>query len=206
MSRRRRILDHYEPRIDASRASHEILDWASASSQRARFAVFAENVRLGGKSLLDVGCGLGDLWAYLKERHIVVHYTGVDLSQKMLNEAARRHGDARFVCADLFDGLATGAGLDADASFNVVFCSGIFNLNLGNNSTFLAGAVSRLKALARECVVFNLLHIRAGGPDRRYAYYDPPAVLAVAGSDGWQVRLLEDYLPNDFTVICTKPG
>jgi len=200
MSKKRNILRHYEPRIRRSRENYDVLDWASAASQQARFEVLVQNVDLDGRSLLDVGCGLGDLWAFLRARRIDVEYTGVDLSGKMIRAARRRQGGGRFIQADVF----AEDNPFGPRSFDVVFCSGVFNLNLGNNRRFLTGAIGALMDLAREHVVFNLLHVRAEVQPDRYAYFDPADVAAAIAKHGWDIRVLDDYLPNDFTVIARR--
>jgi len=179
-----------------------MVDWSDAAAQRRRFAVLAGAVDLSGRSLLDVGCGLGDLWAYLCERGIDAAYTGVDLSEAMVAAAARAHPDARFVCRDVF------AGPPADApTHDVVFCSGAMNLDLHNNVDFLPHALRRLLALARGHMVFNLLHVRAPAKCAYCFYHDPADVLAVLAALPCRARLIDDYLPNDFTVICeVAPG
>ena len=197
MSRKRTIRDHYEPRLAAGGASHEVLDWASRDGQLARLRALCCNVDLAGKSLLDVGCGLGDLWKHLKSCGIEADYTGVDLLEKMVAAARERHPDARFVCADVF-----AEGVFEPDSFDVAFASGPFNLNLGNNEAFLEAAIPRLRELTREAVVFNLLHHRGRDDDPRYFYYDPDRVAAMLERHGCDVELLDDYLPQDFTVIC----
>ena len=199
MKHRRAIHSHYEPRISPYRAGYDILDWASPESQQARFHVLVENVPPAGKSLLDVGCGLGDLWGFLKDRKIAVDYTGVDLVTKMVEAARQRHPDGRFVCADIFQEDTFGPG-----QFDVVFCSGAFNLNLGNNREFLPVAIRRLVELSREHVVFNLLHHRARSSDPRYFYFVPKDVRRFLAPIDCEMRFIDDYLPNDFTVICTK--
>lgn len=198
MSKTQRIRAHYEPRIIPGRANFDILDWASRESQVIRFDVLAANVDLAGKSLLDVGCGLGDLWAFLKARDIPMAYTGVDLAEKMAAAARDRHTDADFQCGDVFAG-----GMFEPGSFDVVFGSGVFNLDLGNNAEFLPGAIARLLELAGECLVFNLLHKRAagGGP---YFYFDPKQVRPMLAALPCRTRIISDYLPNDFTVVCRK--
>jgi len=197
MSRKQRIRGHYEHRVASGRANHDVLDWTSAASQEARFVVLADNVDLSGRSLLDVGSGLGDLCGFLKRRRIAVEYTGVDILEKMVQAARRRHRDGRFLHADIFQGDPFG-----DERFDVVFCSGTFNLNLGNNREFLPTAVARMLELAREHVVFNLLHARYAGSDGTYFYHDPDDVRAMLRDLPCELRLLDDYLPNDFTVIC----
>ena len=201
MSRRKKIRHHYEPRIHPARESFDILDWSNAASQLARFKVLADNVDLAGKSLLDVGCGLGDLWKFLAQRQISANYTGVDLLEKMIAEAGQRCPGARFVAADIFTGEAF-----ADERFDVVFCSGAFNLNLGNNLEFIGRAVRRMLELSRRWVIFNLLHERARLPGSSpiYFYSEPEEILELLEPFGCRVRIVDDYLPNDFTTICEK--
>ena len=194
---RRAIRAHYEPRIARHRENYKILDWASPATQRARFQVLTDNVPLGGKSLLDVGCGLGDLWAHLCHRGIEARYTGVDILDAMVRQAQRQHPGVHFVHADIFESNPFGP-----RAFDVVFASGIFNLNLGNNLAFLPVALGRMFEIVREHVVFNLLHVRSAGINRQYAFYDPQAVLEILRPFPCEVRLVDDYLANDFTVIC----
>ena len=199
MSKKKEIGRHYEPRLRQLTESFEILDWASRSSQEARFAVLVDNVDLPGKSLLDVGCGLGDLWDYLRRRRIACEYLGVDILETMVQAARVRHPEARFEQADIFS-----HDLFEPGSFDTVFCSGAFNLNLGNNLEFLPQAIARMCRLARRHVVFNLLHRRATAEADKYFYHDPDHVRSLLTSPTCQVRIIDNYLPNDFTVICLK--
>ena len=197
MSRKKIIRNHYESRISPGRENYDILDWSSPAAQQVRFQVLAANVELEGRTLLDVGCGLGDLWAFLKGQGIDVEYTGVDISERLLALAQKLHPGGRFCCADVFAANPFGT-----ERFDAVFCSGTFNLYLGNNREFLPMALSRLFELSREFVVFNLLHSRARPKYRHCAYYDPAEVMEIVGKHSCHAKLLDDYLPNDFTVIC----
>ena len=199
-SRRDRIHDHYEPRIVPSRRNYRVLDWASQKSQFARFSVLAEQLDLTGRTLLDVGSGLGDLWTYLRGCGIDVRYTGVDLVEKMVDRARELHPDVTFVAADIFGDCPFRAG-----SFDVVYCSGMFNLKLGNNRKFLAEAVEHFFRLAQRHVVFNCLHRRAAWPYfGKYFYFKPEWVLQTLEPYDCDVRLVDNYLYNDFTVVCAK--
>ena len=194
-----RIRKHYEPLIGKDTPGHRAADWSDELAQQIRFAVLGDNVELTRRSLLDVGCGTGDLWAFLRERGIEADYVGVDLLAKAIAEARRRHPDARFETVDVFQ-----PGAFAPESFDVVFCSGAFNLDVGNNRDFLPVAASRLIELSREATAFNLLHARAASTYSHCFYWQPDEVREILADFAGQVEIIDDYLMNDFTVICRK--
>ena len=199
MSKKKIIHSHYEPRISPGRENFEVLDWSDPAGQRARFEVLTRCVDLKGKSLLDVGCGLGDLWAFLRGENIPADYTGVDIVERMVFAARQMYPAGAFECADVFDPHSL-----PGQRFDVVFSSGAFNLDLGNNREFVPQAAARMLDLANEVVVFNLLHHRTVSRHAYCFYYDPAEVVTALKPLGCSVRVIEDYLPNDFTVICRK--
>ena len=67
-----------------------------------------------------------------------------------------------------------------------------------------SAAAARMLELTRSTLVFNLLHHRTLGKDKSYAYYNPQQVIELLSPTVARIRLLDDYLPNDFTVICEK--
>jgi len=203
MSNPQRIRHHYQPRINELRDNYDVVDWASAEAQQTRFAVLLDSVRLEGRRLLDVGCGMGDLWIFLKTREVSVEYCGVDLLAEMTASAAIQSPEARFVCGDIFD--PEDKTLDGER-FDVVFCSGTLNLDLGNNTEFLPKALERMLGLAREHMVVNLLHARCEKKYPHCAYYDPQIVLKILKPLACGVRLIDDYLHNDFTLVCSPSG
>ncbi|MBN1553900.1 MAG: class I SAM-dependent methyltransferase [Phycisphaerae bacterium] len=206
MSRIDDIRGHYVPRLTPGRAHFDILDWAGPETQRARFEVLARHVNLTGKSLLDVGCGLGDLIDFLQRKNIPVQYTGLDVVEEMLARARENHPTERFVRADLFSD-ASQEEVPGSETFDVVYCSGALNLNLGNNLEFLETALPKLLRRARETLMVNFLRARNVTRDPTYFYYNPADVLAILRPFVVEkhIRVIEGYLPNDFTVLC-RPG
>ncbi|MCL1887901.1 MAG: methyltransferase domain-containing protein [Kiritimatiellaeota bacterium] len=209
--RREHIREHYVPRIREDEPGWKILDWASGESQHLRFEALAKHLRQQRGTglpacadapccLLDVGCGTADLSAFLAREAPGVCYTGVDLLPEIVAEAKRRHPDADVAQGDVFDG-----GVFPPLSFDVVFCSGVFNLELGNNEAFLARALPVLWSLAREAVVVNFLHARAAVKFADCHYYAPDDVTRLCRALTPCVTLDENYLPNDFTVITGRP-
>ncbi len=193
------VRSHYEPRISRYKKNYQILDWEDPLSHEKRFQVLLDNVTLTGKSLIDVGCGLGDLFGYLKAAGMDVNYTGIDILGQMINAARERYPEGVFMQGNIFTENPFRA-----KHFDIVFCSGIFNLNLGDNVGLLNEALGIFFKLAREAVVFNLLDEGSPDKDNRYYYFSQDQVKALVKPYSWKVKIIRGYLPNDFTVLCRR--
>ena len=65
----------------------------------------------------------------------------------------------------------------------------------------------RLLKIAKECLAFNLLDFRSPGREDTYYYYNPSDVVSLIESLDCKpksIQIVEQYLNNDFTVICRK--
>lgn len=199
--KRDQIRHHYESRLSPGLDSFEVLDWASRAAQEARFEVLARLLphrapHRPAVRLLDVGCGLADLRAYLTRRRCAVAYTGVDLTPGILHEANRRHPGTSLTLADVF-----AAPPFPPQTFDLVFASGVFNLRLGNNDHFLQQALPQLFDLAAECLVVNALHHRATHHYPHCHYYDPETIRNTLAPKVHRSECIDDYLENDFTLV-----
>lgn len=193
------IKSYYEPKIRESRSDFDKLGWESEEAQKLRFKVFAGSVDLNGRSLLDVGCGLGSLYSFLRERSINTKYTGVDLLEEMVSCAKTKYPEAEFICADIFEGEFSDGH-----RYDVIYSSGIFNLNLVNNLKFLEKALQKFIGMADVAVVFNLLSDRSDNKEEEYFYYNPEDVLKIIARlpvTPSKTVIADAYLKNDFTVI-----
>ena len=54
-------IDYYGPRLQRYGPTAEAVGWNNREKQELRFRVLCEIASLNGRSVLDVGCGLGDL-------------------------------------------------------------------------------------------------------------------------------------------------
>ncbi len=80
-----------------------------------------EGLSLGGKSVLDIGCGAGGISLHLIAKHGAARVTGFDVEEPVI-EAARRRADLRGFgdCATFVQG-SPGPLPFGDASFDTVF-------------------------------------------------------------------------------------
>lgn len=182
--------------------------WRGSWDQELRFegllGVIASRVQ--PFSLLDVGCGQGDLYAYLRRRgYEAGSYTGIDVLPEMVAAARARHPGGRFLLADLLS-PETPAG-----PFDYVVCSGALNVAIsgdhGRWTEQMLGAMWRRTGTALALNVLDSaargLPIGAAGESSirrfdRHWFSDRCRALTP------RVVLREDVLPGDLVVWCQR--
>lgn len=184
------LADHYGVDVRS-------LDWGSRASQHLRFAVLAQ-LPLASASVLDVGCGLGDFWAWLAEKSLPVSYAGLDITPRMIEIARQRFPGVRFQTGDILDDFF-GA-----EKFDYVVASGIFAKRQTQPFEFLKAMATKMFSLAHHGVGFNCLSSWAEQQEAGEFYADPLELLAFARTLTPSVALHHNYHPRDFTVFLYK--
>lgn len=194
MKRKEKIREYYLPKLKNEKSDSGCLGWENEQAQELRFEVL-KNIFFHGASVLDVGCGLGNLYDYLKKQDYNFKYTGVDILPEMIFRAKEKNPQAEFFSANIFED-----DLFGDRKFDVIYASGIFNIELGNNDDFLRNALQRFVSLSNKFVVFNLLHARSATKEPGY-YYQTPDTVQKLFPPVKKIFFIDDYLDNDFSTI-----
>jgi len=178
-------------------SSPAIVGWSTVETQRLRFKVLSEIADLTGTRILDVGCGVGDLFGYLQANHKEVDYLGIDLHSGMVAHATRKYPEGIFLHQSLER---------VEETFDYVFVSGAFNLRVDDNEKYLQTMIQLCYSAAKKGVAFNLLS-RYAPNDSIYLdlyYYDPGIVFSYCKKIAENVMLRHDYLSNDFSIYMYK--
>ena len=172
------------------------LSWGSEVSQRKRFKALREIGDLKGLSILDVGCGFGDFFGFLKqERAGIGSYLGLDISDNMLRVATARYPEAHFQKKDIL--LE-----DPEKRFHYVFASGLFSLDSNTWTEFMQRMLLKMFALALKGVAVNFLSGYTTGKKSAVSEYPYPSEITDFVADHLTNRFVvrHDYLPNDFAI------
>jgi len=198
----RRVLDFYAERWKEFGYDTRSLGIGSRESQEARFQVLTEIGDLTEAAVLDVGCGFGDLHAFLERRGIPVRYTGVDIQPAFIEEARRRRPGDEFFCADI-------ENFEPKTRPDYVFVSGSFNVKFREDQeAWVFRVLRRMFSYAGRGVGINLLstYFDPGHYREDMFYCVPERALALAHSITRWVTLRHDYLPHDFTLYLYRKG
>jgi len=184
----------YTDRLSRFGLDPRSLDWHSKESQRLRFGVLAQALPLRNRTILDVGCGLGDMWEWFTEIGEPVSYVGLDLTPEMVERARRRFPDVRFVAGSLPDAAGE------LGKFDCVFASGIFAHRHTQPDAYMHMQIRAMYDLCGLVLAFNSLSSWAPEQEPGEFYADPLQTLEFCRTLTPWVTLRHDYHPRDFTI------
>ena len=197
---RARIAAYFDHLVDLHGHSPLGLDTSSEQALRVRYEALAEIADLRGLRVLEVGCGFGDLGAFLVERWgDSVDYTGVDISARMVEEGRIAHPSLRLLHGDLLD-------LAAEPQFDVVLAQGIFYLLGEHAEPRFFEMIAKMYSLARIAVGFCTISNWAETQHPGEFYADPLRTLEFCRSLTPALSLRHEYLPNDFRIFLYRAG
>jgi SAM-dependent methyltransferase len=142
----------------------------SVEGRRFRFAKLMEIADLKNQRILDLGCGLGDLYPVLMDRFGTVDYTGIDIVPETVAAAATKYPQARFQCRDVrTDGI--------DATFDYILLNEVFNNVLPDNEAYMKEVLTIAFRHCTRALAFNFISTYVNYRDGDRAYHDPLEIL-----------------------------
>lgn len=171
------------------------LGWVGEASQTDRFAALATAIDFSHASVIDLGCGTGDLKGFLDARFDGVSYLGIDHVPEFIDLARERHAgddDANFELGDFNTMLLPHAD-------HVVACGSLSYRS--SNPRHLYQAIARMHAAAAQTVVFNVLDA-AHFPEHPLLIGHPvEEVVAFCRHLSGRVALMRGQAGDNVTVI-----
>jgi SAM-dependent methyltransferase len=167
--------------------------WRSRKNQELRFQAFLDLGDLNQSKILDLGCGLGCFFQFLKDRDGTGGYTGMDVLGMMVQKARLRFPETRFERRDILKNPPA-------EQWDYVFISGVFNHKVKDNWAWMDQLVPAAFALARKGLAFNVLSSEAGWWDPELFYANPIEMeRKVKEWSAGKYKMVKGYLPEDMT-------
>lgn len=169
------------------------LGWRNPESQSVRFEQLIKIADLNNHSVLDAGCGHGDLCEYLRQVYPQSRYFGVEQIPELLDVAIKRYADWPETVFYQGDFLLS----DLPVADYVIVC-GSLNYR-SSDDQFIFKAISKLFAGCRYGLGFNLLsQIAENG---LLVTYNMDEIAAYCRTLSKHVVVKNDYSDEDFTIL-----
>jgi len=199
---KQRIIERYNQRL--ALYGDDIRTLASGTEERRhiRFGVLCGIGLEEGKSVLDLGCGFGDLYDYLQEQGMRVDYTGYDINPELIAIAQRKYPGARFELKDV--------QTEPFPEFDFIVSTSAFNLRLGSvdNYQFIEDIFRTCYAHARIGVAIDFLSSYVDYQTQGALHYSPERLFGIAKRITKRVCVRHDYPLFEFCIYLYKdfPG
>jgi len=183
----------YENAIKRYGCTAKGLNWNSKNSQHTRFEVIHEllEVHLPSSTIIDAGCGFGDLYLFLQQKGSLPRkYIGYDTLQEALFVAQKRTKQ-HFMHKDILN--------DELELADFYIASGSMNI-LNRFETFLF--IRRCYEASKKGFIFNLL--RGEEKQGHFNYFLPHEIEEHVNDFAYDVVIKEGYMQGDFTVFLKK--
>jgi ubiquinone/menaquinone biosynthesis C-methylase UbiE len=193
---RQQAIERYSKRIQQLGPVVQALGWRNHEQQQLRFKIIAEGLpQLEGASILDIGCGFGDLYNYLAPQVTPEKYIGCDISSEVLHVARTRYPDVRFDLRDVLEMPYP------EQSIDYVCISGIFNHRIDDNENFLKQMLKTAYRICKRGLAVNMTTNQVDFRDETLYYFSPESVLRFSRTLSKRVAIRQDYPLYEFTAF-----
>lgn len=190
-----RVVENYRERIAQFGPTFESMKSGSVEKQRIRHAIHATALSGDSPSVLDIGCGLGDFYQFLKGAGRACRYTGVDIVPEYIEECRKKFPEARFLLCNV---ITEGIG----ETYDSIVLSQALNHRYhdSDNMEVLKTALRLAFAHTRISVSFDLLSSYVDFHEAYLFNYSPEEVFRFAKTLTRRVALRHDYRPFEFAI------
>lgn len=193
-----KIIDRYSKRLEKHGATIEALASGKEERRQLRFQILSEIGIQPGDTILDLGCGFGDLIPFLentlgKDRF---QYIGVDINEKLVAVAKQRFPSYHFIVKDILEEPLT-------EKCDYILSTTCFNLRLEfeDNYEFVEKLLKECYGNARKGIAIDFL---SSYVDFRVVeeafYYEPEKIFTIAKKMTKRVNLRHDYPLFEFCI------
>lgn len=193
------VVERYVARFGQHGDDPRALNIGDSEKYRRQHAVHAAVGNLDGSTVLDIGCGLGYFYDYLRERYSNIRYIGYDVVEPFIAANRKKFPEANFKLVDISRDPIV------DNCDYAVMCQ-VFNNRYkdADNFDILRLAMEKSFAQARKAISIDMLSTYVSYRDDNLYYFSPEKVFSIAKELTPLVSLLHGYLPHHFTIQLFK--
>lgn len=178
------LVAHYSDCFSRHGATAQGVDWPKEADALTRHRVMLNIIRehdFPGCSLLDLGCGYGALKDTIDTLGLSLEYTGIDLSEPLLESARQRHPSLAFHQRDILQ-----HPLDAQ-SVDYVLMNGVLtekrDLSFEAMERFMQALLKAAYAACRKGIAFNVFRTQVDFEDPKLFYMPYDRLAAFLGAE-----------------------
>lgn len=170
------------------------IGWGSKKYQFLRFKILTRNVNLNKKTILDFGCGFGDLYIFLKKKFKYFTYSGYDINNCFVLNNKKKFPKINFF-----------SEIKLIKKFDFIICSGVFSLRTKYTQFYFIKLINFLFKKTRKGLMINFLSKKTKTKLKKNYYYSTKEILNIVKSfKDCKINIYENYSLDEFTLHLLK--
>jgi len=192
----KKIYDYYQQLFDKHGISPKSVGWGSKEGkQSTRFEILCQIGDISNSTILDVGCGFGDLFGYLCFKKIKMKYYGIDINNNLIDMGKKIYPTSHLECRDF-------EIKKFNRKFDWVLSSGI--TSHGSNYSHLTSIMKEMFRICKKGFSMNFVSDNVDYKTKDLFYSSPEKIISIVKLMTNRFVLKHDYMPYEFTVYAYK--
>ena len=197
-------IKRYNKRLKEYGDNPRTLGWDNHKSQIIRFQTATKYTEFDNRTILDIGCGLGDFYEYLDEHNEIQSYKGIDINDKLLSMCIKKYPECGFENRNILLNNFN------DKRFDIVTLFGLLNFKIENNIEYTKQMINEAWKITNKNLIVDFLssNLTKDYPKEDFVYYhNPKDVLDISFELTDDLILLHNYRPipqKEFMIILKK--
>ncbi|HNW97021.1 MAG TPA: class I SAM-dependent methyltransferase [Bacteroidales bacterium] len=178
--------------------SPEALGWRHLDDQQKRFEILSGVDDMSYSTILDLGCGYGDLKTFLDKKFNDFIYVGIDIIPEYIDTANAKFKDANntyFFQKDI-------TAFEIPVTDYILAC-GLMAYKT-DDPEFYFQMIKRMYDSASKAVAFNMLDSNTFQSDDLLIAHNPESIIEYCKKITPQIKLITNYGVDDFTIFMYK--
>ena len=191
---KKRIIERYNKRLQDHGFSIDSLASGNEERRNERFKILTEIGIQSGDTILDLGCGFGDLQKYLLKNDIKVKYIGIDINEEIIKIAKKENSVLDVRVLDILN-----ENFNEPVDYIVSTSSFNNKLNEESNYDFVDKLLKKCYSIAKKGVAIDFLSSYVDyRVDDDVFYYEPEQLFSRAKKITKRVCIRHDYKLFEF--------
>lgn len=191
------VTEQYSNRFLNSDDPRYILSTGSRDRELIRFNALVESGIVDGSTVLDLGCGIGNFYKFLKENFKEINYIGVDLVPEFIDYCNKEFKDeAKFYCEDM------NKIIDSLDYIDVVVSSQCFNRKMSDqdNGKFARSVIEKVFNKGARVISMDFLSDNVDFQEERLQYHSVVEMTSFASKLTNQFSIRHNYPLFEFNL------
>ncbi len=188
--------NRYNKRLAEFGYNPKTLGWMKGR-QGIRFSALTQIDNLNNSRILDVGCGFGDLYGFLKFKKLNFKYLGLDINPNLIQIGKKKYPKVKFRIFDIEKNKIP-------KNYDWAIISGLFNFKREDNYGFIEKCLKKIFLACNKGLAVDFMSSYVDSRTKNLSYTSPEKIMKISKNISKRLTIRHDFMPYEFCLYMYK--